>query len=173
MKKNKALRPDNLIAELLQQTGEETKNTLYELLCQIYETVKIPRDVGCSRLDILPKKPKPNQCENFRTLSLISHAAKLLTIIISKRMSKRIEAMLANDQYGFRRNKGTREDILSLRIILEKQIERQKNTYMAFVDLEKVFNSINWQASLKFWKNQRSTLMIGVFFTSFMKNKKP
>jgi len=78
---------------------------------------------------------------------LISHAAKLLAIIVSKRISKRIEARLENDQYGFRKNKGIREAILDLRVvrvILEKQIERQKITCMAFVDLEKAFDSINW-----------------------------
>ncbi|XP_050421358.1 uncharacterized protein LOC126833839 [Adelges cooleyi] len=144
MKKNKAPGPDELNTELLQQTGDEIKNALYELLCQIYETGKIPRDFGCSRLVILPKKPRANQCENFRTLSLISHAAKLLAIIVSKRISKRIEARLANDQYGFRKNKGTREAILGLRVIIEKQIERQKITYMAFVDLEKAFDSLKW-----------------------------
>jgi hypothetical protein len=122
---------------------------MYELLCQIYETGKIPKDFGCSRLVILPKKPRANQCENFRTLSLISHAAKLLAIIVSKRISKRIEARLANDQYDFRKNKRTRDYILGLRILLEKQIERQKITYMAFVDLEKTFDSINWTSIFK------------------------
>ncbi|KAL4152683.1 hypothetical protein QTP88_000516 [Uroleucon formosanum] len=149
MKKNKAPGPDRLNTELLQQTDDEIKNALYELLCKIYETGIIPRDFGCSRLVILPKKPRANQCENFRTLSLISHAAKLLTIIVSKRISKRIEVRLDNDQYGFRKNKGTREAILGLRVILEKQIERQKITYMAFIDLEKAFDSINWTSLFK------------------------
>jgi len=53
---------------------------------------------------------------------LISHTAKLLTIITNKGISKRVEARKANDQYGFRKNKGTREAVLDLRIILEKQI---------------------------------------------------
>lgn len=85
MKKNKVSDPDKLITELLQQTEYETKDTLYGLFCQIYETGKIPKNFGCSRLVILTKKPKSNQCENFRTLCLISHTAKLLTNIISKR----------------------------------------------------------------------------------------
>jgi len=83
MKKNKAPGPDELNTELLQHTGYKIKNALYELLCQIYETGKIPRDFGCSRLVILPKKPRASQCENFRTLSLISRTAKLLKVIIS------------------------------------------------------------------------------------------
>lgn len=98
MKKNKAPGLDKLNTGLLQQTDNEIKNALYELLCKVYETGIIPRDFGCSRLIILPKTSRANQCENFRTLSLILHAAKLLIIIVSKRISKRIEARLDNYQ---------------------------------------------------------------------------
>jgi hypothetical protein len=51
---------------------------------------------------------------------------------------------LAEDQFVFRRSKGTREVILALRIILEKRINRNKKTYMAFVDLEKAFDNVDW-----------------------------
>lgn len=57
IKKNKAPDPNELVTELLQQAENEIKNILYELLCQIYKTGKIPRDFECSRLVILPKKP--------------------------------------------------------------------------------------------------------------------
>jgi len=63
---------------------------------------------------------------------LISHTVQL--IIISKKISKKIEARITRDQYGFQKNKGTRKAILGLRIILEKQ----KIIYMAFVDLERI-----------------------------------
>lgn len=86
---------------------------------------------------------------NFRTLSLISNVTKMLTIIIGKRISKKIEARIVNYQYGFRNNKITREAILDLRIILEKQIERQKIPYMAFVDLEKAVHRINLTSVFK------------------------
>lgn len=111
MKKNKSPGLDDIKTELLQQMGDVTKNALYELLCQIYETGIIPENFGCRRLVLLPKKYRANQDENCRTLSLISHIAKLLTIIISKRISKKIEARISNDQYGFQKNKGTREAI--------------------------------------------------------------
>lgn len=64
-------------------------------------------------------------------------------------ISKRIDARLSNDQCGFQKNKETREVILGLRIIFEKQIERQKISYMAFIDLEKAFDSINWASLFK------------------------
>jgi hypothetical protein len=54
------------------------------------------------------------------TISLLSHASKVLLIIIKKRIKKRIEENLEDDQFGFREGKGTREEILALRLILER-----------------------------------------------------
>ncbi|VVC29974.1 Endonuclease/exonuclease/phosphatase,Reverse transcriptase domain [Cinara cedri] len=56
-----------------------------------------------------------------------------------------VEKELSNDQFGFRRNKGTREAILSLRLLIEKQIEFNKDTFIAFIDLEKAFDKVPWK----------------------------
>jgi hypothetical protein len=53
-----------------------------------------------------------------------------------------VEKELSDDQFGFRRNIGTREAILSLRILIEKQIEFNKDTFIAFIDLEKAFDNV-------------------------------
>jgi hypothetical protein len=60
---------------------------------------------------------------------------------------------LAEDQFGFRRSKGTREAILALRIILKKRIDRNKKTYMAFVDFEKAFDNVDWNRIFEILKN--------------------
>jgi hypothetical protein len=59
---------------------------------------------------------------------------------------------LAEDQFGFQRSKGTREAILALRIILEKIIDRNKKIYMAFVDLEKAFDNVDWNRMFEILK---------------------
>jgi len=59
-----------------------------------------------------------------------------------------VEQYLKNDQYGFRRQKGTREAILGLRVLIEKQIDRNKVTYLAFIDPKKVFDKVNWNKML-------------------------
>ena len=56
---------------------------------------------------------------HYRTLSLVSHASKILTTIILRRIEYKVEALLTEDQFGFRRGRGTREAILALRLILE------------------------------------------------------
>lgn len=59
-----------------------------------------------------------------------------------------MEQYIKNDQYGFRRQKGIREAILGLRVLIEKQIDRNKVTYLAFIDLKKAFDKVNWNKML-------------------------
>ncbi|VVC34843.1 Endonuclease/exonuclease/phosphatase,Reverse transcriptase domain [Cinara cedri] len=63
------------------------------------------------------------------------------SVVMSRRMEYKIEAILSEDQFGFRKNMGTREAILALRIIIEKRIRKDKPTYIAFVDVEKAFDN--------------------------------
>jgi len=71
---------------------------------------------------------------------------------MSRRMESKIEAILSEDQFGFRKNMGTREAILALRIIVEKRIRKDKPTYLAFVDIEKAFDNVNWAIMFKILK---------------------
>jgi len=60
----------------------------------------------------IPKKKKSEKCEDHRTISLITHASKILTKIIHKRIETKINDNLEEDQFGFRKNIGTREAML-------------------------------------------------------------
>jgi hypothetical protein len=62
---------------------------------------------------MLPKKIKSTKCE-YRTLSILTHTSKILTKIILGRMEKKIDENLAEDQFGFQKNRGTQEAILCL-----------------------------------------------------------
>ncbi|MGX9339093.1 RNA-directed DNA polymerase, partial [Pantoea dispersa] len=85
-------------------------------------------------------------------MSLITHSCKILTRIIYRRMEKLVEANLGEDQFGFRRNVGTREAILTLRLILEDRLRKGKPTFIAFVDLEKAFDNVDWNTLFKIMK---------------------
>ena len=119
-------------------------------MSKIYETGEIPSDFQKNVMIPIPKKAGADRCEYYRTISLISHSCKILTRIIYRRMEKLVEANLGEDQFGFRRNVGTREAILTLRLILEKRLRKGKPTFMAFVDLEKAFDNSTGIHSLKF-----------------------
>jgi len=98
---------------------------------------------------MLPKKSKSTKCEEYRTLSIPTHTSKILTKIILGRIEKTIDENPAEDQHGFRKNRGTREAILCLRKIVEKSFKVNKKVYIAFVDLLKTFNNVNWNVMMK------------------------
>jgi len=117
-------------------------NELFKLIKDIYKTVDIPTDfVKCIVIPIL-KKTSAKKCKQYRTISMFSHALKILTKIMFRRMEKKIEDTLLEDQFGFTKNRGTREAILALRLIIEKRIRKDKSTFITFVDIEKTFDNV-------------------------------
>ena len=67
----------------------------------------------------LKKKLQATKCSDHRTISLISHTAKIIAKILRRRIERKIEDVLGEDQFGFRRGKGTRDAIGMMRIIAE------------------------------------------------------
>ena len=72
---------------------------------------------------MLPNKSKLTKCEERRTLSILTHTSNILTKIILGRIEKKMDENLAADQFGFRKNRGTREAILCFRSIVEKVLQ--------------------------------------------------
>jgi len=81
----------------------------------MYDEGEIPDDFTDCLITPIPKRGRAQSCDQCRTLSLVSHAYKILTLIVLKRIERKIENTLTNDQFEFRREMGTREAILSLR----------------------------------------------------------
>jgi len=100
----------------------------------------------------IPKKARANKCEQYRTLSLLSHASKILTRIVLRRIETTVDSSLTEDQFGFRKQRGTREAILALRQVIEKQNRKSKPTIIAFVDLEKAFDNVKWKTLFQILK---------------------
>ena len=149
LKPKKAAGIDEIQAELWKEAGENMLNELFKLIKDIYRTADIPTDFVKSIVIPIPKKTSVKKCEQYRTISLLSHASKILTKIMFRRMEKKIEDTLSEDQFGFRKNRGTREAILALRLIIEKRIRKDKSTFIAFVDIEKAFDNVNWEIMFK------------------------
>ena len=59
----------------------------------------------------LEKKTKATKCSNYHTISLIAHTAKIIAKILRRRIQKKIDDVLGEDKFGFRREKGTRDAI--------------------------------------------------------------
>ena len=83
------------------------------------------------------EKNNSKKCTEFRTIRLISHTAKILLRILNRRLPSKMEEKLEEEQFGFRKGKGTRYAIGLIRTIGERYIEKYKDVYAVFVDLEK------------------------------------
>ena len=93
----------------------------------------------------IPKKNNAKKYEEFRTIRLIVHTAKIILVIMNRRLHSKMEDILEEEQFGFRKGKGTRDAIGLIRTIGERYIEKDKDVYAVFVDLEKEFDNVNWK----------------------------
>lgn len=128
--------------ELLQCMEEEGIETVTRLINMIYKSGYIPEDFRKSIFVPLPKVAKAQDCSDYRTIALISHASKILLQLIKRRITPIIERQLGDSQMGFRKGKGTRDAIYQLRMISEKSVQMGKNLYLCFVDYQKAFDRV-------------------------------
>ena len=78
--------------------------------------------------------PKERQCSNYRTIALISHTSKVMLKILQARLQQYMNRELPDIQAGFRKGRGTRDQIANIRWIIEKAREFQKNIYFCFIE---------------------------------------
>ena len=86
-------------------------------------------------------------CQNYRTISLISHPSKVMLKIILNRRQSQAEEIIVEEQAGFRAGSSTTEQIIYLRILVEKYLQHQQNLYHVFIDFKKAFDRV-WHEAL-------------------------
>ena len=111
----------------------------------VYRNGIIPGDMNESEFIRLPKKPKATRCNEYRTLSKMSHFLKLILKIILTRNKKSIASEISDTQSSFVEGKGTREGIINRRTICERYLDLKKTVYICFIDYEKAFDRVNHQ----------------------------
>jgi hypothetical protein len=98
------------------------------------------------------KKSQSTKCSDHRTISLIAHTAKIVAKIFRRRIQKKIENVLGEDQFGFRREKGTRDTIGLPRIISERTLEIDEELSVCFIVWQKAFARVNWTKLMQILK---------------------
>ena len=145
MKQNKAAGLDKLPAEAIQAGGETSVEIMKNIIDNVWNTGEWPDDWVVSEMITIPKVEGTQECSKHRTLSLISHASKILLEIIRSRISYYINPNIADEQFGFMPGKGTTDAILTLRNIIQKSVkkkEQEGKLYLVFIDYSKAFDSI-------------------------------
>ena len=108
-------------------------------------------DTGLAKSVFTPisKKGSAKECSNYCTIALISHASKVMLKILQERLRQYVNHELPDVQAGFRKGRGTRDQIANICWIMEKAREFQKSIYFCFVDYTKAFDSVDHN---KLWK---------------------
>ena len=130
----------------------EGKKDILSLCNKIYNEGEWPEEIMETVLLPIPKKSNAKKCKEFRTISLISHTVKILLRILNRRLRSKIEEVLEEEQFGFRKGKGTRDAIGLIRTMGERYIEKDKDVYAVFVDLEKAFDRVDWKKLMEILK---------------------
>ena len=100
---------------------------------------------GLEKVSFLPVPVKGNakECSNYRTIALISHTSKVMLKVLQARLQQYVNHELPDVQVGFRKGRGTRDQIAKIRWVIEKAREFQKNIYFFFTDYAKAFDCVD------------------------------
>ncbi|PZC71182.1 hypothetical protein B5X24_HaOG213934 [Helicoverpa armigera] len=129
---------------LLKNLGQKGTKAITDICNTIWKTGKWPKDWTESVFIPLHKKGSSKDCGNYRTLALISHASKILLHVINRRLNYFLSRQIPEEQAGFVKGKGTREQILNVRQIIEKSREFNSPVILCFIDYTKAFDCVQW-----------------------------
>ena len=117
---NKASGGDGIPVELFQILKDDAVKVLHSTYQQIWKIQQWPQDWKRSVFIPVPKTGNPKECSNYHTIALILHASKLILKILQARLQQYVNHELPDVQAGFRKGRGTRDQIANLCWITEK-----------------------------------------------------
>ena len=140
---NKASRGDGIPAELFQILKDDAVKVLHSICQHIWKTQQWSQDWKKSVFILIPKKGNAKECLNYHMIALIFHASKVMLKILQARLQQYMNHELPDVQAGFRKGRGTRDQIANIHWIIEKAREFQKNIYFCFIDYTKAFDCVD------------------------------
>ena len=144
---NKTSGGDGITVELFQILKDDAVRVLHSMCQQIWKTQQWPQDWKKLVFIPIPKKGNAKECSNYHTIALISHNGKIMLKILQARLQQYVNCELPDAQVGFRKGRGTRDQIANIHWIIKKVREFQKNIYI--IDYFKAFDCVDHN---KLWK---------------------
>ena len=135
--------------ELFQILNDDDVEVLHSICQQIWKTQQWPQDWKRSVFIPVPMKGNAKECSNYHTIALISHSSKVMLKILQVSLQQYVNCELAYIRVGFRKVRGTRDQIANILWIIKKAREFQNNIYFCFIDYAKAFECVNHS---KLWK---------------------
>ena len=140
---NKASEGDGIPVELFQILKDDAVKVLHSICQQIWKTQQWPQDWKRSVFIPIPKKGNVKGCSNYCTIAIISHASKVMLKILQAWLQQYVNHELLDVQAGFRKGRGTRDQIANIHCIIKKKKEFPQNIYFCFIDYAKAFDCVD------------------------------
>lgn len=141
LKNNKSEGDDGIPAELLKSAGSTFNSAFHKLLLKIWDSVEMPEQWNISIICPVFKKGDKSECKNYRGISLLNVAYKILASIIAERLKPYVIRIVGPYQCGFMPGKSTTDQLFTLRQILEKTHEFQVDTHHLFIDFQQAYDT--------------------------------
>ena len=140
---DKASGGDGISVELFQILKDDAVKVPHSICQEFWKTQQWPQDWKRSVFIPIPKKENAKECSNYHTIALISHTSKVMLRILQARLQQYVNWELPDVQAGFRKGRGTRDQIANTCCIIEKAREFQKNIYFCTIDYAKAFDCVD------------------------------
>ena len=152
----KAVGPDELPAELLKLGINHDPTVLREfhrMIKRVWHQREVPQRWRDAVIKVLYKKKDRTECDNYRGISLVAHAGKVLLKIVATRLSAYYEArnLLPEEQCGFRPHRSTTDMMFAVRRLQELRRKVCVPLFLCFVDLQKAYDLVDRTLLTTFW----------------------
>ena len=147
LKNGKAAGVDGISAEMLKYGGESIIEWMHRICQLAWEQERVPGDwTEAVIIPIYKGKGDKNECGSYRGISLLSIAGKVYGKVVTKRVKEITKSCISEEQGAFMSGRGCVDQIFTLRMIVEKMLMKGKKVYAAFMDLEKAYDRVDWEA---------------------------
>ena len=129
---NKASGGDGIPVELFQILKDDAVEVLHSVCQQIWKTQQWPQNWKSSVFIPIPKKGNAKECSDYHTIALISHASKVMLKVLQARLQQHMNCELPDVQTGFRKGRGTRDQIANIRWIITSKRVPEKHLLLFY-----------------------------------------
>ena len=147
LKAGKAKDAKGLVAEMMKHGGHQLRIALLDLFNSVLSSAVVgPHEWSCSVMTVIFKSGDAKQAKNYRPICVLPLLYKLFSTLLYSRLAPTIEEGLDKHQAGFRKDFSTLDHLHALTQVQEKTSEWQLETWMAFIDFQKAFDSVEHHA---------------------------